>query len=406
MSYDPDNPMASSVHVLFLVAAVGPPPPKFVAATLKRCQTYKRMHLLQMHTDRKNHNKPESVGRYNSHCPQPTGAGHCHGQWSPPLNPVFAQALEQGMQDLPRGISKPEAMARGRAALDAWNNTRGVLTDDDEDQEAPPLKRARVSKPKAHVVPVDELEVDEPPRASAGKPKGKGKGKAAAAENRDADELPEYDRYSALVFDIPQLPTRLINIIVFNKADSKPKTSKALLRLVGRFELSYFRIADEMRIKEPAPNNIAYERYCIFTRQWEAENLEPINMIGRGQYMLYRAGCVLEDSCPGIAELKAKVQESADSEIIDDGDQSDNTEDDYIIVSSGSDSDSVIVVSDDDAEEPIISSQPTSIPSSQSTSSSANRVGLKRKREFVQGSSKVPFKSEYLESETKWLEEQ
>lgn len=157
----------------------------------------------------------------------------------------------------------------------------------------------------------------------AGKPKHNNKAS-------EADELPEYDDYSPLAYDTAgvrckyhlinyllvsahMLSARTITIIVFDKPNSKPKTSSALLRLPGRFELSFLKIADEIGVNHREPNNIAYDRYCVFTQQWEPEDLKPINMTGRGNYMLYRASSVLEDSCLEIAELKTKVQDSADS---------------------------------------------------------------------------------------------
>ncbi|KAJ7027280.1 hypothetical protein C8F04DRAFT_1189715 [Mycena alexandri] len=384
MSYNPANPEASSVYVLYLVAAVGPPPQKFLDTILEYCKPFGQKHLLQMHTNRRLKNKPGSVGRYNIFC-KPTGLGKCRPDWSPLLDPVFAEALAQGMREFLPNISKAQATILGTAARDAWLRTRNLVAGDDgiqDVQDVPAPKRAHVPKPrKSNAVPAKDLG-NGPLAANASKPKHSDK-------TSDADELPEYDDYSPLVYNTSGVPARTTRIIVFDKPNSKPKTSLVLLRQPGRFELSFFKIAAQMQITHPEPNTVTYDRYCVFTQQWEPEDLNPINMSGRGDYMLYRASAMLEDSCLEIAELKIKVQDSADSEVVND-DQSEDSDDDYINVSSDSDSDSdiraVIIISDDEASEPV-SSQPTSVPSSQSTSSLAPYGGRKRKREFEEGSS-------------------
>ncbi|KAJ7700976.1 hypothetical protein B0H16DRAFT_1748850 [Mycena metata] len=225
MSYNPANAEASSVYVLYLVAAVGPPPPEFLAAILEYCKPFGQKHLLQMYTNRKLKNKPEDVGRYNIF------VGHCRSDWSPQLDPVFVQALAQGMREFPRNISKAQATALGTAARDAWLRTRDLVAGDDEIQDVPAPKRARVSKPrKNNAVPAQDLD-NGPPRVNTRKPKRNDKAD-------EADELPEYDDYSPLAYDTAGVRSRTITVIVFDKPNSKPKTSSALLRLPGRFELT------------------------------------------------------------------------------------------------------------------------------------------------------------------------
>ncbi|KAJ7185124.1 hypothetical protein B0H12DRAFT_1246757 [Mycena haematopus] len=66
------------------------------------------------------------------------------------------------------------------------------------------------------------------------------------------------------------------------------------------------------------PDCMVFERWCIFSRTWKLENLEPINMTERGDTMVYRAGSLLEAECPGLVERKASAQESATFQFDDD----------------------------------------------------------------------------------------
>lgn len=106
-----------------------------------------------------------------------------------------------------------------------------------------------------------------------------------------------------------QSPARLIKLIGFVQPNTPPTIDYAWLRFLGRFEVSKFPFAVTIGMIGPDP--VVFKRWCIFSRTWKLENLEPINMTERGECMIYRAGFLLEEECVGLATQKTLAQDSA-----------------------------------------------------------------------------------------------
>jgi hypothetical protein len=102
---------------------------------------------------------------------------------------------------------------------------------------------------------------------------------------------------------------RLIQLVFFDAAEVKPKIGAVFVRFLGNFEVDTLKIAEEVRLA--GSEHLRYMRYCVYAKAWEPETLEPINMMGRGGFMLYRAASIGDDTCPDINTWVAKAQASA-----------------------------------------------------------------------------------------------
>ncbi|KAJ7697461.1 hypothetical protein B0H17DRAFT_1265075 [Mycena rosella] len=398
----------------YLAEAVGPYP-----ASWDNCQAG-FAHDIQIYSAAKKSTKKtvsseRRIGEYSFH-------GHpakCRSRYAPQLSLHVAETLAEGVrelkEDMPKGkggkdAAKEMARVRGRVA---WAALAAVAAADSDDEDVPPRKKARRvnQKPIAVVAAADSNDEDVPPRKKAGrvnqKPKAKLKPKAKAqpkAKSATPDaaapavgSVDEYDEYSPLLHDTIDLDTRNVTLVIYTTADTPAIEHVVHLRYLPGFKISYFKIAEEIRLTGPSP--VAFERYCVFAGEFEPEALNVIDMTARGGYMLYRNASLTDAQCPDIKRWMSALECSAT--YTDQHNSSDATtaEDDEL------DSDKL-----DSDIEILHFFTPSKAGSSQTPASSvasgskpARVAPLKRSRaEFVEGSSRAPFTSAYLEEEQKW----
>ncbi|KAJ7840672.1 hypothetical protein B0H14DRAFT_3457881 [Mycena olivaceomarginata] len=101
----------------------------------------------------------------------------------------------------------------------------------------------------------------------------------AAAEAEEPVHIP-YDEYCAITYATAGLQPRLIKLIGFIQPNTPPTIDYAWLRFLGRFEVSKFPFA-VIDGEWLGPDPVVFECWCIFSRTWKLENLEPINMTER-----------------------------------------------------------------------------------------------------------------------------
>ncbi|KAF8152729.1 hypothetical protein K438DRAFT_2079376 [Mycena galopus ATCC 62051] len=243
----------------------------------------------------------KNFATYTVFCTHKPKMRRCPFRRSTPLHPERRLALLQGLQALEATIF-PQlarqdkiqiAIEMGTTAQHAWMATAGLLGER----------------------PVAE------PTAIAANPKGKAKATAPTAtkpkaKTKDAPQEPaplkvEYDRWSKLVYATDGMPTRMITLIFYERANATPTFGSAFLRFLGCFYLCDLGIAQRVHAVN-GRRSVPYERYSVFERAFiPTDPNEPINMSDRGSYLLYKAASLREGECPKIADWKATAQASA-----------------------------------------------------------------------------------------------
>ncbi|KAF8142925.1 hypothetical protein K438DRAFT_1784190 [Mycena galopus ATCC 62051] len=354
----------------YLIAAVGPPPPSFqdrcpkdsshhiaiysASAERKQAQVTETDDIESTVTGEASQLK--NFATYTVFLPRwssvPTNLKRVvvRSDAPPPLHPERRLALLQGLQaleatifpQLARQDKLQIAIEMGTTAQHAWMATAGLLG------EHPVAK----------------------PTAIAANPKGKAKATAPTATKVKAKDAPqhpvplkvEYGRWSKLVYATEGMPTRMITLIFYERANAPPTFGSAFLRFLGCFHLCDLGIAQRVHAVD-GHRSMQYERYSVFERAFTpADPNQPINMIDRGCHLLFKAASLQESECPKIAHWKATAQASAAPAM--DSDDSDG-EDDF-----HSDSDLEIV-----AESCFSSSQ---LPSSSATTGSSRTKSVIR----------------------------
>ncbi|KAJ7838663.1 hypothetical protein B0H14DRAFT_2588493 [Mycena olivaceomarginata] len=404
MAYNPDNPNASSPAVLYVVAAVGPPSDDLLEAYYS-CD-YGFTHILQIFTGQRDPDATGKIGQFNVYCAPPRGqVGKCHTVYGQIVTLSLARTLRAGLEQLPHLLPKGDAnrdaaldIARnlGQIARDNWQNAHHG-----ESVHAPVKAAKGKSKAKAPAAR-NGKNVIKAIDAAAGKGKQMSQVKAnptAAAEPEEPVHIP-YDEYCAITYATAGLQPRLIKLIGFIQPNTPPTIDYAWLRFLGRFEVSKFPFAVTMGMVGPDP--VVFERWCIFSRTWKLENLEPINMTERGECMIYRAGFLLEEECVGLAKRKTLAQDSATFQF----DAADDDGDVEVVSSSP------VASSSQSRSGPGSSSSRASVNTRRTASSQGGSSGAapsasgssgKRRRSHTDdrevGSSTRPFRPTFLEEE-------
>ncbi|KAJ7845873.1 hypothetical protein B0H14DRAFT_2584513 [Mycena olivaceomarginata] len=329
------------------------------------------------------------IGQFNVYCAPPRGqVGKCHTVYGQIVTLSLARTLRAGLEQLPHLLPKGDAnrdaaldIARnlGQIARDNWQNAHHG-----ESVHAPVKAAKGKSKAKAPAARNGKNVIKAIDAAA-----GKGKQMSQVKANPTAAAEPEE----------PSL-ARLIKLIGFIQPNTPPTIDYAWLRFLGRFEVSKFPFAVTMGMVGPDP--VVFERWCIFSRTWKLENLEPINMTERGECMIYRAGFLLEEECVGLAKRKTLAQDSATFQF----DAADDDGDVEVVSSSP------VASSSQSRSGPGSSSSRASVNTRRTASSQGGSSGAapsasgssgKRRRSHTDdrevGSSTRPFRPTFLEEE-------
>ncbi|KAJ6466515.1 hypothetical protein DFH09DRAFT_1338894 [Mycena vulgaris] len=405
MTFLPTSPIA-----IYLAAAVGPP-----SARLVDCKSGFK-HSITMFTAERKTKAVARVAEYKAWCHPPKGhpGPACAVAYQPAPAKVLP-FLQDGVEELKALLPKKKdltdedlamARARGGAAHEALVAQGFFDNSDDDSEDAPPKKKARkttnTDKGKAATRSAE---------VNLAKPKAivvKAKGKDAKAKTAPVLELPagqenivdEYDEYSPLTHDTAGLPMRIVTLIIYATADCDPIQHVVYLRYLPAFNFGYFNIARQIEADSPSP--VQFDRYCVFAGEFKRETLEPINMTDRGGYMVYRDASFTDAQCPGIRQWITRAESVAtynymDSDSQEDPDDAPDQQEHTLDTANNE--------PEFDSDIEIISSTctPSSCTKSGSGSTSSQPRPLKRaRRQFVEGSSRVPFKSAFIDSEEKW----
>ncbi|KAJ7092211.1 hypothetical protein C8R44DRAFT_750324 [Mycena epipterygia] len=325
----------------------------------------------------------------------------CVGQGFPHFLLAGVESFDQGTG---ANKTRPESCVwqTGGQLVEDQDEDQFVADEDDEEEEPRSRKKAR-------------RVVKAVPAMQPKKRKGKAAERPARARKVSVspagsdiddvgDEVHEYDLYSPLAYATKGLLT-----------NQRPRIHRVLIRFDGSFDFASLRIASEIQVVAARGQpRLLFERYCVFARDFKPEDLKPINLTERGDFMLYSDAAFTDARCPGIQGWKTKVENSATYKCHNNADDSG---DDVEIVSAS-------------FPQPPSSAQPgpsSGSGSSQNTSPTTGAgasgsgssqysspigadkpiVANARKRpraEFVQGSSRPHIISKYLERESRFLE--
>ncbi|KAJ7140629.1 hypothetical protein C8R44DRAFT_726365 [Mycena epipterygia] len=430
----------STPAVLYLVAAIGPPPPELV-----RCN-YGYKHTFNIFSSQQNRAQGRGqarLGHWTAYCK--TGSKLTINRCIPPSipmpDPERCATLLAGMEELKARLKEERpikidaqtmATQMGRSARMAWEVTRAALNveADEDDNGAPLRKKARTEsapvangngtigvhrsgkgKSKATAPRAKQAQDDAAPT------RGKGKGKAIVPRAKKAQDMPvvpvflvdEYDQYSALAYATVGMPTRIVTLIVYNQAHTKP-----LQYVVFDCKASQGHWAAQLRLVRAL--------LCVRTDLHTGDTPANRHNTSRPLYALEGSCPWTTDACPGIAEWKERVEASANA-----GElplpRAELAANDIVEVLSSDEepegNDEQVFDEDDDEVQILSSSFSHGGSTSQATSSFATRGGgqpssqpsngsaRKRARpEFMEGSSNKPYESDWMQEQEDWMGKQ
>ncbi|KAK7027778.1 hypothetical protein R3P38DRAFT_2776844 [Favolaschia claudopus] len=295
MPFDPET-ASPCVYYLFLI--VGPYPEEWDICPL----TKQEDHEISLYTNTQPYSEARicDIGRWTRYCPVHFG---CATQRLPKLPLDMCNMLLQDIRILKARPIGKSPTAHGRECYELAETLAAVINHDWPTAAADAraryverprrrrAKRARRAQPSAPTVP--------PPRRSEPRP----------VIQDDPPEVDEYDKYSALVYDTLNEPSRIITCVFYSQTRAEPLTRVFWVRFLSCFEISYFRVAEELSMDS---NN--FDRYCPFTSRFECENLQPINIRGRGSFMIYRRTGLEANDCPRLNYWTSKLQRSAEED--------------------------------------------------------------------------------------------
>ncbi|KAK7019982.1 hypothetical protein R3P38DRAFT_2782357 [Favolaschia claudopus] len=266
----PFNPETASSVVYYLFLIVGEYPEEWDICPVSKEDD----HSVYLYTNTKHYSAHRicDIGRWTRFCYIRTGC------------------VTQRLPKLPLDMCERRELAETLAAVVKHDWPTAAADARAQYVERPRRRRAKRARPSAPTVPPARRE-------------------APPVVQDDPPEVDEYDKYSALVYDTLNEPSRIITCVFYSQARAKPVIRVFWVRFLSRFEISYFRVADELSMDS---NN--FDRYCPFTSRFESEDLQPINIRGRGAFMIYRRTGLEADDCPRLNYWTSKLQRSADED--------------------------------------------------------------------------------------------
>ncbi|KAJ7436359.1 hypothetical protein FB451DRAFT_1193976 [Mycena latifolia] len=97
---------------------------------------------------------------------------------------------------------------------------------------------------------------------------------------------------------------RIIHAVVYFEANTPPVQRLLYCSVETRFKFMSYSVAQNV---SPGRTFLGYSVYSGTYREAE----QPINLRGRGNFMVYREGSLRRIDCPGVAEWEARAMESA-----------------------------------------------------------------------------------------------